>query len=85
MIYNYENLIKFCEENNLVLLEDYKNVKINYYARIRTRCKEENCDGEFSITFSYFKKASFKCKVCSTKASKEKYKKTCLERYGCEN
>jgi len=41
--YDFERLQNFCNENNVVLLEDYTNVKLTQKSRIIGICLTENC------------------------------------------
>ena len=83
--YNYEFLKKYCEENNIVLLKDYSNEKVNSNTKIEAKCINETCD-------EYVKKDFYKivnnnsslCKKCNAYFISEKRKKTCLEKYGVE-
>ncbi len=42
--YNYEFLQKYCEENNITLLKDYSNEKVNRDTKIEAKCISENCE-----------------------------------------
>ena len=49
--YNYEFLKKYCEENNIVLLKDYSNEKVNRDTKIEGNCISENCNNTFNKSF----------------------------------
>jgi hypothetical protein len=80
--YNLDLLIKFCNENHITLLKDYSGEKLNYEAKIIAKCV--NCDNEMvRKTFGkLYKNRNFGCIECSKNISKQKFKSTCLEKYG---
>ena len=80
--YNLDLLIKFCNENHITLLKDYSGEKLNYESKIIAKCV--NCDNEMvRKTFGkLYKNRNFGCIECSKNISKQKFKSTCLEKYG---
>jgi hypothetical protein len=48
MKYDYNTLVDFCKENNIILSDDYSNAKsINSFAVIEGKCINNNCDFNF--------------------------------------
>ena len=45
--YDFELLHKYCSENNVVLLEDYKNQNINCDFVIEGKCSNKDCSNNF--------------------------------------
>ena len=43
-MFNYNLLQKYCNDNNIFLLEDYKNKKINRDYVIKAKCLNQNCN-----------------------------------------
>ena len=80
--YNLDLLIKFCNENHITLLKDYSGEMLNYETKIIAKCL--NCDNEMDRkTFGkLYKNRNFGCIECSKNISKQKFKSTCLEKYG---
>lgn len=84
-IYNLEFLQKYCIENNIILTDEYKNIKINRNTLICGKCIENNCENIFSKTFRNMVLYKAICKDCIIKDVVAKRRKTCIEKYGCEN
>jgi hypothetical protein len=83
MKYNFKSLQDFCNENELICVEDYSNIHINYNTKIKCRCKKDNCDNIFEKTFKQLAKSkNFGCKSCYIFFRTMKTKNTCIERYG---
>jgi hypothetical protein len=83
--YNYEFLQKYCEENNITLLKDYSNEKVNRDTKIEAKCVTESCNEIVNKNFrQMIEKSGCYCNSCSKKNGKIKIKQTCLERYGVE-
>ncbi len=82
--YNYEFLQKYCEENNITLLKDYSNEKVNRDTKIEAKCVTESCDEFVNKNFRYYIDHGVYCKICSVSIIKNKIKKTCLEKYGVD-
>jgi hypothetical protein len=84
--YNYVFLQEFCKEHNIILMKDYSNEKLNRAYKIEGKCCYEECNDLFfkSLNALYIYKNYF-CKYHSDCLRNEKWKKTCLEKYGVEN
>jgi hypothetical protein len=83
MRYDYTYLKSFCEENNIMLSEDYDNV--NIFTIINGICKNENCENNFSKSFRSLVKTNGYCLICAKELGNTKAKQTCLKKYGVEN
>lgn len=84
MKYDYQTLTEFCKEHNIVVCEDYSNIALNRETFITGICKTEHCSNKFSKGFRALLKPNGYCKDCAKNVGKEKYKKTCIEKYGVE-
>ena len=84
MKYDYQTLIEFCKEHNILLCEDYSDMTLIRETMITGICKTENCNNTFTKGFRALLKPNGYCSECSKNVGKEKYKKTCLEKYGVE-
>lgn len=51
MRFNIEKLYQYCRENNITLLKNYNNVKINRDNYIEGNCSCVNCIYTFNKTF----------------------------------
>lgn len=81
--YNFNLLNEFCNENNVVLLEDYQNIYLEYSSKILLKCNQ--CLNSTEKCFAYMiKTKNTLCKICITKNSLPKQKETMLKRYGVE-
>jgi hypothetical protein len=83
--YNKDDLIKYCNENNIILINDYNNLKITRDTIIEGKCITPNCDNNFNKTFRQLKKNEGFCDICTINKKYIKYKNTCLQKYGVEN
>ena len=84
--YTYDVLKNYCSENNIILSKNYSQLPLKGRAIIEAKCKNTNCNNNFSKLFSTLMMyENFYCKPCSGKVTYEKTKKTCLEKYGVEN
>jgi hypothetical protein len=83
--YDFERLEKYCQENNVVLLEDYSNFQLTGLSNIKSRCVYENCINNVNKRFIEFEKTGSYCINCIKIIRNEKIKKSCLEKYGVEN
>jgi len=85
MLYNYESLINYINENKIQLIGEYNNLKINREQYINGLCKTENCDEKFNKSFRQLIKTGPYCLICAIENGKqkysEKYKKTCKYNY----
>lgn len=82
--YNYNCLTDYCNEYNIQLNKDYSNINITRDSYIEGFCITDNCNLLFDKTFRQLKKSGAYCKLCSTKIKNNKFKQTCLKKYGCE-
>ena len=84
MKYDYNLLLDFCKENNVILRNDYSNKKVTSGTIIEGKCFV--CDESFMKKFSqiYISK-SYYCKTHLLEIRKQKSKSSCLEKYGVEN
>lgn len=85
MIYDTALFQRFAKENKLVLLHNYENEKVNSNTLINGTCTYENCGETYEKRFGAMYLYSIYCKKCTKINSRNKYKETCLERYGCVN
>ena len=78
-------LITFCKENNIELLKNYSNEKINGTTKIEGKCVTENCENTFLKVHRDLIKTGGYCKLCMHKIKQEHFIQTCLEKYGTTN
>ena len=83
--YDFERLDKFCKENNVNLLEDYSNVKLNGYFYIKSKCCYDKCDNFVNKTFRQLEKTGSYCVICIKIKANEVRKNSCLKKYGIES
>ena len=83
--YDINLLIMFCKENNIELLEDYSDKKLNREIKITGKCLTNNCDKIFCKTFRQLFKNNGYCDNCCKHRGIIKKKHTCLEKYGVES
>jgi glutathione peroxidase-family protein len=83
--YDFNRLKTFCEEQDIELLHDYENEKLNSKFVLEGKCKTENCDNICKKRFIRLVDTGCFCEFCTKQNRKEKVKHTCLERYGLEN
>jgi hypothetical protein len=48
--YNYDNLLSYCCDNNVSLLQDYKGINVTRDTLIVGKCNNLNCNNQFSKT-----------------------------------
>jgi hypothetical protein len=82
--FNKDALIKYCDENNICLLNDYNNLKITRDTIIEGKCIN-GCINIFKKTFRYLKNYGGYCDICTISNKKIKSKNTCLQKYGVEH
>lgn len=76
----------FCKENNLNILENYENTKINCNIKLTSKCINENCNEYFNKKFHIlYKTKVFTCKKCTWLNGNKKHKQTIFNKYGTEN
>jgi len=83
--YDYKMLIEFCQENKIILTEDYSSIFVNRDTVIKGKCKTENCNDIFQKSFRMLLKLKDYCADCCKELGKEKIKNTNIEKFGCEN
>ena len=82
--YDYKMLIDFCQENKIILTEDYSSNFVNRDTIIKGKCKTENCNHLFGKSFRMLLKLKDYCADCCKELGKEKIKNTNIEKFGCE-
>ena len=84
--YNYELLNKFCKENNLNILENFEETKVNCNVKLTSKCITENCNEFFNKKFHIlYKTKIFTCKSCTNNQRVKNYKESVMNKYGVEN
>ena len=83
--YNLELLTTFCNDNHITLLNNYSEEVVNRKTRINGKCLTKNCINIFDKTFRQLYQINGYCKECSMNIKTNKFKVTCLEKYGVEN
>ena len=83
--YDLKMLIDFCEENKILLTEEYSSIFVNRDTIIKGKCKTEDCNHIFVKSFRMLLKLKDYCSECCKEIGKEKIKNTNIEKYGCEN
>jgi len=83
--YDLKMLLEFCEENKIILTEDYSSIFVNRDTIIKGKCKTEDCNHIFVKSFRMLLKLKDYCSECCKEIGKEKIKNTNIEKYGCEN
>ena len=79
--YDVNILTQFCDENNILLTDDYSNKFVNRDTIIEGICKNE-CENIFSKPFRELLKINGYCKDCSKENGKVKIIETNLKKYG---
>ena len=72
MKYNNDTLFEFCNSNNICLIKDYMNIKIERESVIEGNCKLNNCINKFNKNFRQLVKTGPYCKTCIIKRNKIK-------------
>jgi hypothetical protein len=84
--YNYELLNKFCKENNLDILENFEEIKVNCNVKLTSKCITEDCNDFFIKKFHIlYKTKIFTCKNCTNKQRIKNYNESIMNKYGVEN
>ena len=84
--YDFLRLEIFCNENNIKLLNDYKNIKVTRDTIIEAVCLTPNCNSKVNKTFRRFlDNGGCYCLNCVQKNSYIKIKNTSLKNYGVEH
>ena len=73
--YNNETLIKYCKNNDIILIKDYSNNKINRDYYIEGKCKTTECNKLFNKSFRQLLKTEAYCTECSYKNGINKIRK----------
>lgn len=81
--YNLQYLKDICNENNIILNEDYSNTFINRDTLISGFCLTENCNNNFNKQFRELVKIGGYCFNCSKENGKTKIIETNLKKFGC--
>jgi len=82
--YNNQYLDVYCNENNIILLEDYTNIQLNRETIVTAKCLSEDCKNKVEKSFRRIVSTGCYCNNCSIVLGKEKSKQTSLEKYGTE-
>ena len=83
--YNIDLLNNFCKENNLNILENLENSKVNCNIKLTSKCINKDCNDFFNKKFHIlYKTKIFTCKKCTIEKSLKKCKETILDKYGVE-
>jgi len=83
--YNYEKLENYCKENNVTLLEDYKNTDLQSHYFIKGKCSGAECLNIFNKKLHNLINRNSLCKKCSIEKAKIVRKETNLNTFGTEN
>jgi hypothetical protein len=83
--YDFELLSKYCNENGVILMEDYSKTYLGGKANVKCKCIYKNCENEFEKKFENLIKTGSYCLSCIKIMTNERRKQFCLEKYGCEN
>jgi hypothetical protein len=83
--YDINILNQYCNENNILLTDDYSNKFINRDTIIEGVCKTSDCKNIFSKKFRQLLKINGYCENCSKENGKIKILKTNIKKYGVYN
>jgi len=83
--YDVNMLNSFCDEHNILLIDDYSNKFINRDAIIEGMCKNGECENIFSKPFRELLKIGGYCLDCSKENGKIKIIETNIKKYGVDN
>lgn len=94
--YTFLTLKTFCDENNIILNNNYDNIKINRDTKIFGKCLNKNCNENFNKVFRQLFLTNGYCSNCTKNNKFTKLKNlqpvirknvinTCLKKYGVEN
>ena len=73
--YDYGCLELFCKENNILMLEDYSNKKVNRDTLIHAKCLTENCENNVEKSFrAIIENGGCYCKKCTENLKIQKLK-----------
>jgi len=82
LIFDINKLNEFCNNNKIILSEEYSNASINRNTVIKGNCLYTGCENIFEKSFRQLLKINGYCKNCSKENGKEKIKNTNLIKYG---
>jgi hypothetical protein len=83
--YDFELLQKYCSENNVVLLEDYKNENIDCHFVVEGKCSNKVCLNNFKKKLYKLINTNAMCNPCIFIQAKVVRKETNLKSIGKEN
>jgi hypothetical protein len=84
--YTWEMLKKFVDENNIILIGDYKNTHLTAHSKINGNCLNvKKCSQNFSKTFLGLIKYGAYCKDCQYIISKKRREDTNIKIHGVSN
>ena len=83
--YDVNMLYNFCNDNNILLSNDYSNNLINRNTIIEGICKNLDCENIFSKPFRELLKINGYCKICSKENGKIKIVETNIKKYNVDN
>jgi hypothetical protein len=83
--YDLNMLGKFCDENNILLIDDYCEKFINRDSIIKGICLVDDCNNIFCKPFRELLKIGGYCESCSKENGKSKIIATNIEKYGVDN
>jgi hypothetical protein len=77
MLYNNETFNKYCEDNEITLLENYEQIKLNRDYKIKGRCITCDCNNEFDKSFRQLIKTGSYCYNCCVNNGKQQWALKC--------
>jgi hypothetical protein len=83
--YNYNKLVSYCNDNQIILLKDYKDINVTRDTFIIGKCNTSNCNNEFNKSFRQLKVSGSHCIFCTKNNMKIKVENTCLKNYGVKS
>jgi hypothetical protein len=83
--YNFNNLKKYCSENNIILSNNYQDINVTRDTEIHGICNNYNCCEPFTKNFRYMIKYGAFCKKCTKINQQMNMKNTNIKKYGVEN
>ena len=84
MLYNNETFNKYCEDNEITLLENYEQIKLNRDYKIKGRCiTMKNEEVKQKLKNTVLEKYGVE-HISQLDTIKEQIKSTCLAKYGTE-
>jgi hypothetical protein len=79
MKYNNETFQQYCDDNHVITIGDYTNIKQD--SPVEGNCPTEGCTNIFNKSFRSLIRGGAYCKECATKRGVEKSKETFLKKY----